>query len=213
MTTDRKSAVTTNRDFSAPNPIADRSRIQLPTNFHLRSSTSPDGLLGLDSRTTGNQEGLDKIRGGNANGKADNHGADSSDGANGKSPSLTPSAPGGSKLSLVPTDPRSGTGASMSKFNYQNLRDRGRSMSDRVASDASGGPTETPDVNTLRRSQRSGWHIGSRWHAKSNRLRSKQLRRFPLADLQFWIRRSAFGRGKLRLSHDASQNVALRHSA
>jgi hypothetical protein len=107
--------------------------------------------VGLDSRTTGNQDGLDKIRGGNATGKADNHGADSSDGANGKSPSLTPQAPGGSKLSLVPTDPRSGAGASMSKFNYQNLRDRGRSMSDRVASDASGGPTETPDVNTLRR--------------------------------------------------------------
>ena len=61
------------------------------------------------------------------------------------------SSPGSPKITASP-DPRPAGGASLSKYNYQNIKDRGRSLSDRVASGAdAGSPTESPDVNTLRR--------------------------------------------------------------
>jgi hypothetical protein len=158
FTTDRGSQVATNRDRSVPNQSLDRSRIQLPTTtFRVRSLSSggADGLLGTDNRGAMSHEGFDKLRG-EANGKnqSGDRGTNSSDEGNGKSLSGNSSPTGtGSKLTTTTPDPRLGSGASLSKYNYQNLRDRGRSLSDRVSLDqaGNGSPTESPDVNTLRR--------------------------------------------------------------
>jgi hypothetical protein len=153
---DYKPSSETPRDRSLANQTADPTRIQLPTTtFRLRSllpSGDSNGMFGMNHRGDAvNQPGADQLRG--TSGIAGGRGTSSDDGygspGNG---GKSTSSPAGPKITASP-DPHPANGASLSKYNYQNLRDRGRSLSDRVAgsSDGAGSPTETPDVNTLRR--------------------------------------------------------------
>jgi WXXGXW repeat (2 copies) len=154
LAVDNKPPSTATPDRSTANQTRDPSRIQLPTNYHFRSQLSsggPNGLLGASDRSGSvAQQATDSLRGGSG-GNASARGTSSSDQDSGNSRGgNTGSSSGGSKIAASP-DPRAG-GASLSKYNYQNMKDRGRSLSDRVASGAdAGSPTEPPDVNVLRR--------------------------------------------------------------